>query len=145
MRRIGTHSWALVSPAIAWLALAGCLNTSGPDFSLLFRVDPFDLSAGPLPAAAAEADQEAILVTGGLETPCLARGGEIRASASQQDSDIRLQIRWEPGRACEPGVSAFVYEAVLANVRPGAYRLTVVHVLPGEADVVALDQPISVP
>lgn len=145
MRRIGTYSWVLVLPAIAWGALAGCLNSSGPDFSLLFRVDPFDLSAGPLPAAAAEPDQAAILVTGGLKTPCIARGGEIRASASQQGSDIRLQIRWEPARPCEPGVSAFVYEAVLANVRPGSYRLTVVHVFPGEPDAVTLDQPISVP
>jgi hypothetical protein len=61
-----------------------------------------------------------------------------------EGSAILLQIRWAPTRACEPGIDAFFYEAQLAIIPPGTYRLTVTHVFPDQSSV-ALEESVSVP
>ncbi len=51
---------------------------------------------------------------------------------------------WVPAGECVPGVDVFVYDAVLGELRPGVYRLMVMHVLTGHAAYVALEQDVQV-
>lgn len=145
MRRTSRDCSSLLALLTVGMIQGACSTSTEPDFSVAIRVDRFDPSAGELPAVTAIADRGRITVTGGIETPCLAGAGEIRASASLEGSVILLQIRWQPTRPCEPGGDAFVYEAQLSIVPPGIHSLTVTHAFPDEEGYVALEQTITVP
>lgn len=136
---------------MAWLAiavftaLAACSSLTAPQFSLTFKVDRFDTSMSELPSGAVEVTGREVIVTGGLETPCPSGAGEVRAGVElERPGAIVLRIRWEPAGPCQPGTDAFAYEATMRNVRAGTYRLTVIHLFPGEAEVVTLEQDITV-
>lgn len=138
------HGVVLLAIGVA-VAIPACSPLTAPQFSLTFQVDRFDTSAGELPGGAVEVSGRSLIATGGLQTPCLAGAGEVRAGVQLETAGaILLQIRWEPAGTCDPGTDAFVYQATMRNVRPGTYRFTVTHLFPGEAESVTLEQDITV-
>lgn len=125
------------------LLFSSCSDSTGPDLRLTFSADRFD-GRGPSPPTTAAGGAGKITVQGSLATPCLASPSEVVAEADRSGSELELRVGWVAGGDCVPGVDVFVYEAVLGQLRPGQYRLTVMHVLTGHAAYVALEQTVQV-
>ena len=91
-------------------------------------------------------DQLVILGHFATPTPCY----RLNATATRQSDIITVEVTSEstlsPGQYCITVIAHVSYEAVISNLRPGTYRLKVMHAHSGTQRPVetALDQAITV-
>ena len=119
-------------------------DPTGLDLLLSFAAERFDPSQGSLPSDVAEGGVGTITVRGGLQTPCLASASDLKGEAAKDGSALTLEVRLEPEGACDPGVEAFTYEALLGNLDSRTYRLTVRHVFSEGVGYLALETDVIV-
>ncbi len=131
---------------VVGLSTSGCGggDPTGLDLLLSFTAERYDPSLGSVPSDAAEGGVGTITVMGGLQTPCLASASDLRGEATKDGSILNLEVRLEPEGACDPGVEAFTYEALLGNLDSGTYRLTVRHVFSEGVGYIALETDVIV-
>ncbi|HEX2188065.1 MAG TPA: hypothetical protein VHG51_04170 [Longimicrobiaceae bacterium] len=88
----------------------------------------------PGPAApegvSARGEAGRIVVAGRMETPDPCRRLAGTAERSGSEVTLRVEARRE-GEACIQVIAAFAYDAEVAGLPPGTYRLRVVHAYPG--------------
>lgn len=120
------------------LALTACpaFNTMGldPGVTLRFEVEPADHGQWlESPTVRVEGIAGGVRIETLMSTPDPCQ--RFDATASRQGADLLLRVEVRRNAAmCIAVVGTFQYEAVLSDLTPGAYRLTVIHTLPETGD-----------
>lgn len=126
--------------------LAGCTSPSGPDLVLADFDAEIVRSISDPPVVTAEAREGIVIIRGEMTTPCMGQG--LRATAVRRGESLLLRIRWSEVDTCLDLPGQFRYEAVLADLPPGTYRVQVaqpVHEPPSSWPVrVVLEQTVTV-
>lgn len=132
---------------VLFALLAGCTSPFGPDVVLAaFDAEPVHIVSNP-PVVTAETGEGTVTIRGEAMTGCMGQG--LRATAVRRGESLLLRIRWtERGNTCPSMSGRYRYEAVLADLPPGTYRVQVaqpVHEPPNLWPVrVVLEQTVTV-